>query len=113
MLQVLVVMLALLYGTDAKESMDNCDGDDGAVLGIETDHNFFICHHLGRSCIYHDGVLRVQAGVCITQYNSSNFTVAGLCPYFSANLLWSSLFVCYSYIQIKLAFESNNPTSLT
>ena len=91
MLQILVVMLALLQVMDAKEYMENCDGDHcerPIVAGVEDNHYFTvrdICPILGRYCIDR----YVQAGVCITQLNSSNFTVAGLCPYFSEKLLWS------------------------
>ena len=81
MLQILVVMLALLQVMDAKEYMENCDGDHcerPIVAGVEDNHYFTvrdICPILGRYCIDR----YVQAGVCITQLNSSNFTVAGLC----------------------------------
>ena len=44
-----------------------------------------ICSWLDNFCTDVHGSVYAHAGACITQFDSSNFTVAGLCPYFPAN----------------------------
>ena len=100
MFQVVVIILALFHRIGAQEHITDCsDVDCNLKMLTASDTKGFlnftvndICPHLSGYCINRKGYIYVQAGMCISQFNSSiNIAIAGLCPYFPDNLSWSQV----------------------
>ena len=94
LLKFIIVLLAVPYWIEGLQTFRCGEEQLSALMKFDDEHvdiNFtvgYICERLSDDFCIQSGYVYLQAGTCLTQYNSSTVAVVGFCPYFPNSISW-------------------------